>query len=230
MLSKATGKSARPFKFWIFSITKWRPSPLFFSFASQLRASLDAWSRGWSHRERWCNQLASSEDSAPKQLSSLPLQIAVGENTFWVFFFFLVSFILYDKSSRDKSLMSTRDGGCPGPCVCSSRFCVKSQPIALVSPSTHHNCLDLFRASVDRGGKKLNPDCFRETWARRRAWGNCSVPCCSGRVLTLPGYWLLCNSLGKGWVLVGLSCKPSLFSPLSLGINSLCSVPSPAVA
>lgn len=167
-------------------------------------------------------------------MHSLPVQIAAVENTFLFLFF-----ISYEICYRAKSLMSIRNGGRPCPCVALG-FVLTVSPLPWFSPFTHHNCLDLFPASVDRGEKQFNPNCFSSerlgqdtglvTRVDNWAWWSCNVPCCSGWVLVLPEYWLLCNSLGGGWVLVGLSCKPSLFSPLSLGINSLCSVPSPAVA
>lgn len=163
-------------------------------------------------------------------MPSLPVQIAVGENTFvFFFFFFLVSFIFYDKSSRDKSLMSSRDGGCPSPCVCSSRFCVKSPlpwfHLPLITTAWTYSVLQWIgveNSSTPTALERLGQDTGPEGAAMCHAAQEGSL-----HYLSIGCF---VNSLGRGWVLVGLSCKPSLFSPLSLGINSLCSVPSPAVA
>lgn len=166
-------------------------------------------------------------------MPSLPLQIAAGENSF-----FLFSFIFYEISYRDKSLMNTREGGCPCPCV--ALGFVFNSPLPWFSPSSHHNCLDLFPASVDRGENQSNPDCFSSerlgqdtglvTRVDNWAWWAAVCHAAQDGSLYFLNIGCFVSVWWGGWVLVGLSCKPSLFSPLSLGINSLCSVPSPAVA
>lgn len=124
-VSKATGRSGWLCEFWVvLSITKWRPSPLFFSFASQLRAALETWPRGRSYFERWCNQLASSENSTPKQMLSLPVQTAAGENTLFV------SLISYGVSYNENRIETVL--------IVKLQFmCLTISPLLLFSP-THH--------------------------------------------------------------------------------------------